>query len=455
MPDVGIPPRWAVFQAALRRIVYLYTDDRLADVGIGAMQDKIQADSTSLAGALAAGLATGAATGLVAALLSAPLRRWAGVGDRALINGASAVGLAIGFWLVGGLFYWLTASRVRRPLAWLAGAVVIVGLLAALAIYAGAGPSPLTPYPVRFPSLAVPLIAVVVLGGAALYPRLLGFRFGPLARVTGIAVVGALIAGGLIYGFDRQGKVHYTLTSASGNSAPARAANPALNTATPTASAALDARVPSSSAAATPATAAVSASTPSSATASATQSSDNALHFVVAQGSEVSYTVTEKLAQLPGPSDAVGKTQTISGDIWLTSQGLDPSHTSSITVDLRTLKTDNARRDQYLLRNSLESNTYPYAVYTITGISGFPSPATEGRPTQQTPVTLTGTFSVHNEQKPITWTGTAVYNGSQIEVVLNTQFDMSDFGITPPDVGIAKAQSGVKLDAHIFATQQS
>jgi polyisoprenoid-binding protein YceI len=419
------------------------------------MRGTNQADRTGLAGSLAAGLATGAATGLIAAILSAPLRRWAGVGDRALVNGASMVGLSIGFWLAGGLFFWLIASRTHRPLRWLTFAAIIVGALTALAIYTGAGPSLLTPYPARFPSLAVPLIAVIVLGGAALYPQLLSFRFAALTRVAGIAAVAALVAGGLVYAFDRQGTPHYALTTANGQSAPARAANPALTTPSAAANPALDARAPSSNVVATPSSAGGVAVEPESATPTPAPASAAALHFAVAQGSEVSYTVTEKLAQLPGPSDAIGKSQTISGDIWLTPQGLDSAHPSSITVDLRTLKTDNARRDQYLLNNSLQSNTYPYAVYTITGISGFPSPAAPGQPTQPSQVTLTGTFAVHNQQKPITWTGTAVYNGSQIEVVLSTQFDMSDFGITPPDVGIAKAQSGVKLDAHIFATQQS
>lgn len=431
------------------------------------MRGEQRTERVDLLRALAAGLAAGAATGLVAALLSAPLRRWAGVGDRALINGASTVGLAIGFWLLGGLFYWAIAPRVRRPWAWLTGAAIVVGLIAIVLIYAGAGPSPLTPYPVRFASLAAPLIGWVVLGGALLYPQLLLLRLPALETAAGGALVGALIAGGLIYGFDRQGSVHYTLTSASAQSAPARAANPALDTraagagssaatATPAVAASTATTLASAAGASSTATPASTTATPAAASTPAAQaSSDDALHFVVAQGSEVSYTVTEKLAQLPGPSDAIGKTQTISGDIWLTPQGLDPSHTSSITVDLRTLKTDNARRDQFLLNNSLQSNTYPFAVYTITSISGLPSQLTPGQPTQPANVTLTGTFAVHNEQKPITWTGTAVYNGAQIEVVLSTQFDMSDFGITPPDVSIAKAQSGVKLDAHIYATQQS
>jgi polyisoprenoid-binding protein YceI len=411
------------------------------------MKSNNTASRGDLLRALAAGLATGAATGLLAAVLSAPLRRWAGVGDRALINGASAVGLAIGFWLLGGLLYWAIAPRTRRPALWLAGAVAALGLLAVIVIYAGAGPSPLTPYPTRFASLAVPLIALVALGGALLYRLLLPLRLPALESAAGGAFIVALVVGGVVYGVDRQGKVHYTLTTAGASSVPARAANPALGTAA-------TAAAPSATA---QATAAATAPQPVSAVATAAPAaaaSDGALQFVVAQGSEVSYTVNEKLARLPGPSDAIGKTQTISGAIWLTPQGLDTSHPSTITVDLRTLQSDAPQRDRFLLNSSLESKTYPFAVYTISAIKGFPTSVTPGQPTQQMPITLEGTLAVHKQQQPEEWTGTAVYNGSQIEVVMSTQFDMADFGITPPNISVAQAKSGVKLDAHIYATQQ-
>jgi polyisoprenoid-binding protein YceI len=387
----------------------------------------------TLGRALAAGLGAGATTGLLAAVLSAPLRRLAGVSDRALINGASAVGLAIGFWLLGSVLYWAIAGRARRPALIVGVVAAIIGVLVAAAIYADAGPAPLAPYPVRFASLAVPLIAVVVIGGALLLPWLVHQPLPGLRAGVAGALLAALIAGGLVYALDRKGSVHYTLTTA-GREVSSK------NDTLPT---------PAAVAGGT----AVASGTPTAGGAAATATpAASALHFVVAQGSEVSYTVREQLARLPGPSDAIGKTQTISGDIWLTPTGLDPAHVSTITVDLRTLTSDAPQRDRYLLNNSLQSNAYPYATYTITNIDGFPTNYKPGTPVQ---VTLHGNFTVHGQTKPLDWTGMATYDGKQIEVVMSTQFDMNDFGITPPNVPVARAESGVRLDAHIYATQQA
>jgi len=402
-----------------------------------------QAEQVSLGRALAAGLGAGATTGLVAAVLSAPLRRLAGVGDRALINGASTVGLALGFWLLGGVLYWAIAGRVRRPALIVGIVAAIIGVLVAIAIYADAGPAPLAPYPTRFASLAVPLIAIVVIVGAALLPWLARQPLPGLRAGVAGALLAALIAGGLVYALDRKGSVHYTLTTvgqaARGSTSDVAATPAAVASGTTTTPAA----VAGNATAASP--------TPASGSASAAAAT-RTLHFVVASNSEVSYTVREKLARLPGPSDAIGKTQTISGEIWLTPTGLVPAHPSTITVDLRTLTSDAPQRDRFLLNNSLESNTYPYATYTITGIDGFPTNYKQGTPVQ---VTLHGNFTVHGQTKPLDWTGTAVYDGTQIEVVMSTQFDMTEFGITPPNVPVARAESGVRLDAHIYATQQA
>lgn len=383
----------------------------------------------SLSRTLIAGLTAGAAAGLLAALLTPLLRRWAGVSDRDLVNGASVVGLSLLLWLLSGLAVWLLASRVRQPETIAIAAAAAVGALAFLAILADVGPAPLTPYPTRLASLAAPLIAIVTLSGAAVL--LIALRT-PLAIMRAAAVAAAaaaLVAGGIVYGADRPGTVHYTLTIARSAAQTASQAAPQASASDPGGAAGAAA-----SAATAPAAAAASA-----------------LHFAIGSSSEASYTVNEKISFAPAPADAIGKTQTISGDIWLTPQGLDTNHPSSVTVDLRTLKSDQSRRDQYLLTDSLESNTYPNAVFTIQSISGFPTNYQQGTAVN---VTLDGVFAVHGQEQPLTWTGSAVYDGKQLEVVMSTQFDMSSFGITPPNTPVVQAKSGVKLDVHLYAQQQ-
>src|SRR6185437_13465181 len=158
----------------------------------------------------------------------------------------------------------------------------------------------------------------------------------PVAVIAAIAVgVGVTVA-------DREPKVHFTLTKlnvppaatqavpANGQAAaPASGQNPASR---------------SNAAAAAPATPAPS---PTPAVAA------GPLHFVVNQQSQAAYTVHEKLTRLPAPSDAIGKTNAIKGDVYLIQgQGLAPNPPSVFTVDLTTLTSDAAPRDRFIKQNT-------------------------------------------------------------------------------------------------------
>lgn len=77
---------------------------------------------------------------------------------------------------------------------------------------------------------------------------------------------------------------------------------------------------------------------------------------VVPSASEARYRVREQLAGNNFPNDAVGTTQSVSGTIAFDAQGrIVPG--SKITVDLRTLRSDNRRRDDYLRRNTLATTS--------------------------------------------------------------------------------------------------
>ncbi len=353
--------------------------------------------------ALGAGLATGAIVAFVAVLLTPLLRRLAGVTDRDLINGASVVGLTVALWLLGGLLFWVLAPRMRRPEAAVGAAAIVVGVLAAVIVFGNIGPAPIAPYPAHFAALAVPLIAIVTLGGAALFSSVLRWSDPTFRYATSGALIASVLAGALVYTFDRRAPVHYELTTANAtaSSGGPLAAGP--------------------------------------------------LHFVVGPPSEASYTVNEKRSVLPAPDDAVGKTQAITGDVWLTPQGLDPTHTSTVTIDLSTLKSDQPNRDT-AVNKLLQLDTYKDAVFTIEQVTGFPQHYQLGTTVN---LTLNGMLEVHGQQQPETWTGTAVCDGKQLEVVMSTQFDMRSFGLQPPNSAATVAQPGVKLDAHIISAAQS
>ena len=97
------------------------------------------------------------------------------------------------------------------------------------------------------------------------------------------------------------------------------------------------------------------------------------LHFVVdSTGSSAKYVVREKLAALPVSTNAVGETSAVSGDIYLTTQGLAADQESLLRVDLQTLRSDEAMRDSYIHRVTLEANQFPFAEFRPRQTRGFP-----------------------------------------------------------------------------------
>ncbi|HLZ68847.1 MAG TPA: YceI family protein [Dehalococcoidia bacterium] len=382
--------------------------------------------------ALAAGLVAGGVIGVIGTLICVPLRRWAGVTDRAVINGYTIAGGSLALWLLGGLLYGALARRGGRAAAWLLSAALAIAILGTI-VFAG----PARDLANRLPSLAVPLTLLVVLGGAALFLAIVGLR-APWRIATPAAVVAALVVGFAVTVADREPKVHFTLTKltvppAATRAAPAQAAAPA------------SAPGPADANAAAPVTPAATASTPGAATGT--------LHFVVNPQSQAAYTVHEKLTRLPAPSDAIGRTSAITGDLYLEkSSGLAPSRPSAFTVELSTLTSDTAQRDRFLKQSVLQVARFPNATFTITGIEGFPASYKEG---DQVTISVTGTMNIHGVEKPLTWTGQAQEAGGKLEAVVSTDFQMQDFGIQPPSVPVVQSvDSHVHLDLHLFADQQ-
>ncbi len=73
-----------------------------------------------------------------------------------------------------------------------------------------------------------------------------------------------------------------------------------------------------------------------------------AVRLDVAPGSSASYRVREQLARLNFPNDAVGTTQTVTGRLHFSADGSIEADQSRLRIDLRTLKSDEQRRDAYL-----------------------------------------------------------------------------------------------------------
>src|SRR5262245_64700654 len=96
--------------------------------------------------------------------------------------------------------------------------------------------------------------------------------------------------------------------------------------------------------------------------------------------SEVRYRVREQLAGFSLPNDAVGTTRAVEGSIVLDAQGHVVASDSRFTVDLRQLESDERRRDNYIRRNTLETDRYPMVVFVPTAVRGLSVPPPRAGP---------------------------------------------------------------------------
>jgi polyisoprenoid-binding protein YceI len=150
-----------------------------------------------------------------------------------------------------------------------------------------------------------------------------------------------------------------------------------------------------------------------------------------ADGNTVSYHVREQLLHISFPTDAVGQTNAITGQLVMNPDGVIDTAQSKFTVDLTTLKSDRDMRDHFIQRNTLETAQYPSAVLVLRKITGLPSPLPDsGRFT----FTMTADLTVHGVTRPTTWEGDAEARDGAYTGTASTHFTFDDFGLTRPRV---------------------
>jgi polyisoprenoid-binding protein YceI len=158
-----------------------------------------------------------------------------------------------------------------------------------------------------------------------------------------------------------------------------------------------------------------------------------AVHLVVDAGTEVRYRVRERLVGKDLDNDAVGATHAVSGQIALAADGSVVPEESKITIDVTGLKSDQARRDNFVRRRLLVTDSNPTVVFTPTAIQGGPKTIpTTGEGT----FTIVGSLTVKGVTRPTTWTVNARYLPTAVVGAASTSFTFSDFSITQPKVPI-------------------
>lgn len=173
---------------------------------------------------------------------------------------------------------------------------------------------------------------------------------------------------------------------------------------------------------------------------------------IVPSASEARYRVREQLAGKNFPNDAIGTTQQISGSIILDAQGrLVPG--SKVTVDLRTLRSDEARRDNYIRNNTLTTASFPYTEFVPGNIRGLPFPLpASGRANVQ----VLGNLTIRGVTRPVVWDGTAEFGRDTVRLQAKTAFKFGEFDLAQPRVFfVLSLEDNIRLEVDLTLRQVS
>lgn len=179
--------------------------------------------------------------------------------------------------------------------------------------------------------------------------------------------------------------------------------------------------------------------------AGSTPSTTGALqtYKIVPAQTTASYSVFEDLIFQNKPNnDAIGKTQSVTGDFQISTGSAPVVKGMTIKVDLRTLKSDSSMRDGHV-QDALDTTNYPDATFISVSTQGLPATYTNG---QTIKFSLVGNLTLHGKTNGETFNVQGKVVGNTITGTATTTIFMTDFGVQPPTIaGIVTVQNKTVL----------
>ena len=150
----------------------------------------------------------------------------------------------------------------------------------------------------------------------------------------------------------------------------------------------------------------------------------------ITTGTTARYKVTEQLAGISFPSDAVGTTQTVTGALIVNPDGSFAAG-SKISVDLRTITSDQGMRDNYVRTRTLETEKFPMMEVVPKKANGLTFPLASGSQAQ-VGFQLVTDVTLHGVTKEVTWNVVAVLGAAQVGGRATATVDFATFNMTKP-----------------------
>lgn len=172
------------------------------------------------------------------------------------------------------------------------------------------------------------------------------------------------------------------------------------------------------------------------------------VYTVASEESTASYTVVEELASV-GANEVVGTTSAIIGSILFDDDG-NPLSCSNFAVDMRTMVTDENRRDNYLRTNTLESDTFPFATFVVSSVDGLDGAIEDG---DTVSATLVGDFTLHGVTQQVEWAAEFTRDGESLTGTASYTFLIEEYDMEKPIVGpVVSIDDEVTLNINLTAT---
>ncbi len=170
-----------------------------------------------------------------------------------------------------------------------------------------------------------------------------------------------------------------------------------------------------------------SASPSSSGTSIDSSASSTQGTWKIADGSVVGYRVQEVL--FGQSNEAVGRTSQITGSTTVDGTRITAAE---FTVDMTSVTSDQARRDEQFDGRIMEVSTYPTATFTLTKpieLGSIPAKGAEVK------AQATGDLTLHGVTKTVTFTVTGRYDGSTAQIAGSIPITFADWNISNPSFG--------------------
>jgi polyisoprenoid-binding protein YceI len=167
--------------------------------------------------------------------------------------------------------------------------------------------------------------------------------------------------------------------------------------------------------------------------------------LTITTGSKARYKVREQLAGISFPSDAVGTTEGITGAIVVNPDGTLDAGASKITVDLKTLSSDQQMRDGYVQNRTLETAKFPtldFVPKRIVGLPAGPLPTTG-----QAGFQLIGDLTLHGVTAEATWNVVATFANDAVAGRGTTTLTFETYKMTKPTLArLVSVEDKIELE---------